>query len=135
LRNPDIEVVVVDGDQNAQMSCMKDHLAVTYPDNLSWYILNNGIGASVGTAASLPLAPWYDDLARVIPTLPDEPGSFTYPRVRGKGVYFDTDEARYMAEKIGPLASHAERFKQWIARKSERNRSTRLLASVHDGSA
>lgn len=82
---PDLEVVVVDGDQNAQMSAMKEQLTAQYPPNLSWYILDNHLGASVGTAESLPLSPLYHQLARVIETKPDEPGSFIHPRVRAKG--------------------------------------------------
>lgn len=121
--NPDLEVVVIDGDQNAQMSNMKDHLADNYPENLYWYILNNGIGASVGTAKSLPLAPWYYELARVIPTIPDEPGTFPYPRVRDQGKYFDTDEARYMASQIGPLPYHRKRFMDWIPQQVQHNRA------------
>jgi phosphonopyruvate decarboxylase len=78
---PDLEVVVVDGDQNALMSGMKDQLAAEYPPNLHWYILDNGIGASVGTSESIPLAPWFGDLARIVRTRPDPPGSFSHPRV------------------------------------------------------
>ena len=99
---PDLEVVVVDGDQNALMSLMKDHLAADYPSNLHWYVLNNGIGASVGTSESIPLGAHFDDLARVLETRPDEPGSFTHPRVRA----------------VAPgarLSSLAVRFRNWLA--------------------
>lgn len=99
---PDLEVVVVDGDQNALMSQMKDHLAGDYPSNLHWYVLNNGIGASVGTSESLPLGAQYDDLARVIETRPDEPGAFAHPRVQ--------------AVRPGmPLSTLAERFRAWLS--------------------
>lgn len=123
--NPDIEVVVVDGDQNAQMGSMKDNLAAEYPDNLQWYILNNGIGASVGVARSVPLGEWHYELARVIPTIPDAPSSFAYPRVKGNGVYFSTEESQIIAKEIGPLPVHMQRFRQWISQQSERNRSKR----------
>ncbi len=119
--NPDIEVVVVDGDQNAMMSNMKDHLKNDYPDNLYWYILDNGIGASVGTARSLPLAADYYELARVIPTTPDAYDSFPHPRVKGVGAYFDTEEAQDMAERIGPLPAHAKRFRQWVEQQTMRS--------------
>lgn len=99
---PDLEVVVVDGDQNALMSLMKDHLAADYPANLHWYVLNNGIGASVGTSESLPLGTHFDDLARVIETRPDEPGTFAHPRVRA-------------TEPGAPLSSLAVRFRNWLA--------------------
>jgi phosphonopyruvate decarboxylase len=112
--NPGVHVVVVDGDQNAQMSNMINNLADDYPANLNWYILDNRMGASVGTAASVPLAPLYFELARVIPTRPDEFGSFLHPRVGGKGAYFDTDEANEMACRIGSLPVHARRFADWI---------------------
>jgi phosphonopyruvate decarboxylase len=99
---PELDVVVVDGDQNALMSAMKDHLAGDYPANLHWYILNNGIGASVGTSESLPLAASYDDLARVIETRADEPGSFRHPRVRA-------------TTPGAPLSALAARFRHWLA--------------------
>lgn len=99
---PDVEVVVVDGDQNALMSQMKDHLASDYPSNLHWYVLNNGIGASVGTSESLPLGAAYDDLARVIETRADEPGSFAHPRVRAVGAG-------------APLSSLSARFRAWLS--------------------
>lgn len=101
---PDVEVVVVDGDQNALMSLMKDHLAGDYPRNLHWYILNNGIGASVGTSESIPLGEVYDDLARVIPTTADEPGTFGHPRVRA-------------AVPGARLESLSARFHDWLASK------------------
>ena len=99
---PELEVVVVDGDQNALMSLMKDHLAVDYPANLHWYILDNRIGASVGTSESVPLGAHFDDLARVIETRPDEPGSFAHPRVRA-------------THAGAPLSSLAARFRDWVA--------------------
>lgn len=104
--NKDIEVVVVDGDQNAQMSSMKDHLSIDYPSNLYWYILNNHIGASVGSADSIPLSKIYYDLARVIETSPDEPRSFSHPRVSGK------------AREIYTLPTITERFRKWIRENS-----------------
>lgn len=109
---PDLEVVVVDGDQNAQMSQMKDHLAADYPANLHWYVLANGAGTSVGTAPSLPLAPFYDDLARVVTTIPDEPGSFRHPRVRAAGAYFPGVERPW---ETFTLVDLAHRFRAWVA--------------------
>jgi len=96
---PDLEVVVVDGDQNALMSAMKEHLAADYPPNLHWYILDNGIGASVGTSESLPLPASCHDLARVLETRADEPGSFPHPRVGAiaEGAPFSTLTARFRA--------------------------------------
>lgn len=133
--NPDIEVVVVDGDQNAQMSHMKDHLKTEYPDNLHWYILDNGIGASVGTIRSTPLNPDHYQLARVIPTIPDAPGSFKYPRVNARGAYFESDSVRKMAEEIGPLPTHAIRFRQWVKEQTEINRPKQRFPILINASA
>lgn len=102
---PDLEVVVVDGDQNALMSTMKDQLAAERPANLHWYVLDNGIGASVGTCESVPLGDRYDDLATVIRTIPDEPGSFAHPRVA-------TDDG-------SPIATLAHRFRRWIETRTD----------------
>lgn len=109
---PDLEVVVVDGDQNAQMSAMKDHLLADYPPNLFWYVLNNGVGASVGGAASLPLSPLYGALARVIPTTADGHGAFPHPRVRMPG------QATIAGQAPPTLAPLARRFRDWIAASS-----------------
>ncbi len=98
---PDLQVVVVDGDQNALMSTMKDQFAAERPANLVWYVLDNGIGASVGTSESIPLGTRYDDIATVIRTLPDEPGSFRHPRVG--------------TQDGSPLNTLARRFRGWIA--------------------
>jgi hypothetical protein len=110
---PDLEVVVVDGDQNAMMSGMKDNLLAEYPPNLHWYILDNGIGASVGGAVSLPLAPVYDHMARVVATRPDGPGPFRHPRVRTTGAY--AAEAKYQAP--GTLTGLARGFRRWVAQR------------------
>ncbi len=107
---PDLSVVVVDGDQNAQMSCMKDHLTAHYPPNLNWYILNNHLGASVGVAESLALSPLYHCLARVIETRPDEPGSFEHPRVRPIGANMP---AELPTGERSRLAHRARGFRQW----------------------
>jgi phosphonopyruvate decarboxylase len=93
---PSLPVVVVDGDQNAQMSAFHENLAAEFPPNLSWYVLNNGIGASVGTAQSVPLSTQIRTLANIIDTLPDAPGSFAWPRVSptGHGVAIVPPEKR-----------------------------------------
>ncbi|MFM7268055.1 MAG: hypothetical protein ACKOZT_05645 [Cyanobium sp.] len=104
---PELEVVVVDGDQNAQMSAMKDHLLLDYPANLHWYILDNGIGASVGGPSSLPLSPLYRALARVIPTR-EASGPFPHPRVGLHG-------SEGPCASLAPLA---QRFRAWIAGRS-----------------
>lgn len=114
MSNPDIEVVVVDGDQNAQMGKMTEILANNYPSNLHWEILDNGFGVSVGVAESNPLPWWFYDLARVTRTIPDPPGSFKAPRVGKRGAYFDTQEALDLADEIGPLPAHMQRFRSWV---------------------
>lgn len=123
--NPDIEVVVVDGDQNAQMSTMKDNLRDEYPNNLYWYILNNGIGASVGVVKGPSLSLDDYQLARVLNTIPDIPGSFSYPRVGARGVYFESDEAKEMVKEQGALPAHARMFRQWVQEQSTANRKSR----------
>lgn len=123
MSNSDIEVVVVDGDQNSEMGKMHEILANQYSPNLYWYILDNGFGTSVGVSESVPLPYWYYDLAHVIRTVPDKPGEFVSPRVGKRGVYFDMDEARSMADRIGPLPAHAQRFKHWVEMVTQENRA------------
>ena len=108
---PSLPVVIVDGDQNAQMSAFHENLAAHYPHNLTWYILNNGIGASVGTAQSVPLSTHLHTLANVIDTLPDAPGTFRWPRVSptGHGVANLTD-----AQRTHSLQDLAKGFRLWI---------------------
>lgn len=130
--NPDIEVVVVDGDQNAQMTTMKDNLKAEYPENLYWYILNNGIGASVGTVKGPKLALDYYQLARVLATTADEPGSFKHPRVGNQGVYFESNEAKRMTRRLGTLPAHAQMFREWIQEKTARSLKKRSsLLKLH----
>lgn len=123
VSNPDIEVVVVDGDANALMSHMNPNLFAHYPDNLNWYILDNGISASVGTSPSVPLTPDFYSLARVIRTIPEGPGEFKAPRVGKKGVYFDDlNEAEILAQALGgPLPGHAKRFRAWVEERTRLN--------------
>lgn len=126
MNNPDIQVVVVDGDQNASMSTFKDHLAYQYPENLYWYVLDNKIGASVGVAKSLPLAPWVYELARVIQTIPEEPGTFAYPRVKQKGTVGTHVQAGALAI-AGTLAQHYDNWRTWIYQQTRRNIRQRAL--------
>lgn len=104
---PDLEVVVVDGDQNAQMSAMKDHLLHRSPANLHWYVLDNGVGASVGASRSLPLASAYRRIARVVTIPADPPGPFPHPRV--------AVPAAPGTPPLANLAPLARRFRDWIA--------------------
>lgn len=108
--NPDMEWVVVDGDQNFEMSTMHAVLSETknYPPNLYWYVLDNGIGASVGTAESVALPPYTEKLARIIPTKTDEPGEFKDPRVPEP-----TEIAR--------------RFQHWVLQESAQNRARKVF--------
>ena len=99
--------VAIDGDQNAQMNEMEKVLCSDYPENLYWFILNNGTGESVGTSRSLPLAPWFYDLAYVIQTKNDPPGSFKYPRINASGLKFELPGARGLAADIGNLPAQA----------------------------
>ena len=113
--DPDTVFVAIDGDQNAQMNEMEKVVCSDYPDNLFWYILNNGTGESVGTSRSLPLAPWFYDLARVIQTRNDPPGSFKHPRVNASGLKFESDEARALASEVGNLPAQAHLARRILA--------------------
>lgn len=117
VSNPNIKVVVVDGDQNAQMGKMTEILDNHYPDNLFWEVLDNGYGTSVGVARSNRLPHWYYNLARVIRTIPDEPKGpkkFNEPRVGARGAYFSSLDARALAREIGSLPAHMNRFRNWV---------------------
>ncbi|TSC64096.1 MAG: hypothetical protein G01um101493_233 [Microgenomates group bacterium Gr01-1014_93] len=105
--NPEQNFVAIDGDQNAVMSEMEKVLSSDYPPNLRWFILNNGTGESVGTARSLPLSPIHYDMAYVINTKNEKPGSFKYPRINASGLKFDTEEAQELARNIGNLPAQA----------------------------
>lgn len=105
--DPDQVFVVIDGDQNAVMNEMEKVLVHDYPENLFWYILNNGSGESVGNSTSIPLAPWHYQLARVINTTNGTPGTFSYPRVNASGLKFEAAGARALAARIGNLPAQA----------------------------
>jgi len=115
--DPSRVFVAIDGDQNAQMNEMEKVLCSDYPENLYWFILNNGTGESVGTSRSLPLAPWFYDLAYVIQTKNDPPGSFKYPRVNASGLKFESDEARALAAEIGNLPAQAHLARRLLAKR------------------
>ncbi len=99
--------VAIEGDQNATMNEMEKVVFADYPENLYWFILNNGTGESVGPSLSLPLAPWFYDLAYVINTSNLEPGGFKHPRVNASGLKFDSAEAKSLAAEIGNLPAQA----------------------------
>lgn len=115
--NPDQVFVAIDGDQNAVMNEMEKVLCSDYPENLFWYIINNGTGESVGTAVSLPLAPWHYELARVINTYNIPVNSFNYPRINASGMKFDKIEAQLIAQKIGNLPAEAFMAREILANK------------------
>ncbi|MFM7449812.1 MAG: hypothetical protein ACKO24_14610 [Leptolyngbyaceae cyanobacterium] len=108
---PDLEVVVIDGDQNALMSTMTPHLWLDYPLNLYWYILDNQMGASVGGAPSLPLPAILQQLAYRIETISDPPGSFKHPRVSADRASFESQPPPSM---LGHLTSLTWRFREWV---------------------
>ena len=116
--NPHQMFVAIDGDQNAVMNEMEKVLASDYPENLYWYILNNGTGESVGPSLSIPLAPWHFDLARVINTRNISPGSFKAPRINASGLKFEPVQARVLAKDIGNLPAQAQLARQILAIKS-----------------
>jgi sulfopyruvate decarboxylase TPP-binding subunit len=113
--DPSRVFVAIDGDQNAEMNEMEKVLSSDYPDNLYWFILNNGTGESVGTSRSLPLSPWFYDLAYVIHTRNEEPGSFKHSRVNASGLKFTSAEAQALAVAIGNLPAQAHLARRWLA--------------------
>lgn len=115
--NPEQVFVAIDGDQNATMNEMDKVIASDYPPNLFWFVMNNGSGESVGPSLSIPLAPWIYDLAHVINTRCEKPGSFAHPRVNDSGLKFASDEARALAQEMGNLPAQAYLARQILARK------------------
>ncbi len=113
--NPGQVFVAIDGDQNAVMSEMEKVLSSDYPDNLYWFILDNGIGESVGPSISLPLSPWHYELAQVIQTRCEAPGTFPYDRVNSSGMKFDSPAALALAEKYGNLPAQAMLARELLA--------------------
>lgn len=116
--NPNQVFVAIDGDQNALMSEMEKVLAFDYPENLFWFILNNGTGESVAPTPSIPLAPWHYELAHVINTSNGDPGSLKYHRIDDSGIKFDTKEARELAKRIGNLPAQAFLAREILARRA-----------------
>lgn len=110
MARPDLPVVVVDGDQNAQMGCMAPHLAGGLPANLRWIVLDNGVGASVGGPRSLPIPEATRALATVFEIVPDRPGAFPHPRVGAQGADFPEPPP---AARAG-LPALAWRFRHWV---------------------
>lgn len=116
--------VAIDGDQNAVMNEMEKVLSSDYPDNLFWYILDNGTGESVGTSLSLPLSPWHYELARVINTRNQPPGSFKYGRINASGAKFANTEAAAIAKDIGNLPAQAHVARRLLERKAASRKNT-----------
>lgn len=115
--DPSQVFVAIDGDQNAVMNEMEKVLSSDYPDNLYWFILDNGTGESVGTSLSLPLSPWHYELARVINTRNQAPGSFKYSRINASGLKFDDPAAAAMARELGSLPAQAHVARRLLQRK------------------
>ncbi|MFN5620493.1 MAG: thiamine pyrophosphate-dependent enzyme [Flavobacteriales bacterium] len=122
--NPNQVFVAVEGDQNAVMNEMEKVICSDYPENLYWYILNNGSGESVGPSLSLPLAPWHYELARVINTHNIEPNSFSYPRINASGLKFDMPEAAAITSEIGNLPAQARLARIILERKEIERRNS-----------
>lgn len=140
VSNPDIEVVVAEGDQGNLMNHMLPVLNKNYPRNLFVYVLDNQIGESVGTAQSLPPTDTHYNYARYIPTRPLAEGKkFPYPRVglytldahgnKILGAHYQSEEAQEMlrTQRYGesPLPVHARMFAQAIQEQTAINRALR----------
>lgn len=119
--NPDQVFVAIDGDQNALMSEMEKVLSFDYPENLFWFILNNGTGESVAPTPGIPLSPWHYELAHVINTSNGDPGTFNYPRIDDSGLKFDTEDARELAERIGNLPAQAHLARKILSSRHARD--------------
>lgn len=117
--DPETVFVAIDGDQNAAMSEMEKVLVSDYPDNLYWFILNNRIGESVGPSVSLPLCPWHYDLAHVINTRSEPPGSFKYCRINNSGLKFADEGGQTMAREMGNLPAQAHLARRILAERGQ----------------
>lgn len=126
--NPDQVFVAIDGDQNATMNEMDKVVASDYPPNLYWFIMNNGSGESVGPSLSIPMAPWLYDLAYVINTCCEKPGTFAHPRINDSGLKFASDEGRATAREMGSLPAQAHLARQILARKQAAREAARPTA-------
>lgn len=126
--NPNQVFVAIEGDQNAVMNEMEKVICSDYPENLFWYIINNGSGESVGPSLSLPLAPWHYELARVINTRNIQPNSFNYPRINASGLKFDRPEAAAIAAEFGNLPAQAKLARIILEKKeNERKRNATCI--------
>lgn len=114
--DPGTTFVAIDGDQNAVMNEMEKVLASDYPENLHWFILDNGTGESVGPSTGLPLAPWHYELAHVMRTKNEPPGRFAYPRVNASGLKLANEPARALAREIGNLPAQAHLARRILAK-------------------
>lgn len=130
--NPDQVFVAIDGDQNATMNEMDKVIASDYPPNLYWFIMNNGSGESVGPSLSIPLAPWLYDLAYVINTCCEKPGTFAHARINDSGLKFASEEGRAMAREMGSLPAQAHLARQILARKQAARAGRRLSPDGRD---
>ncbi len=117
ISNPDLSVVVVDGDENAQMGgSMYDILAENYPTNLEIYTLNNGGASSVdGAIPSVRLGYWHYDMTHVIRTRMDDLTGFPHPRVEdGILDLFDPADAEILKQEVGELKFITRSVRRWI---------------------
>ncbi len=123
--NPDIEVVVIDGNENWNMgSPMHPVLEDDYPENLHIYVLDNGGAASVdGGVPSIPVGQLGFNLAHVIPIEMDDSSTFKEPRVESIIDSYDADEqSLLLAREIGPLKYHTREVRQFIDFQTRVNR-------------
>lgn len=133
MSNPDLEVVVVDGDQNAQMGIpMLNLLESTFLSlpNLTLYMLDNRTGASVGTPKSVELMRIFDTFYRKIPTIADgHLLPFDHFRVGARGVHFDNKEAMALAKEIGPLPVITQKVRGFADAQTANKRGQRRTQS------
>ncbi len=73
----DVHFVVLNGNENNQMSAMANHLKTEYPDNLDIVTFNDEAGSSVGGAPSRPLTSDDYNYSRVIQIYPSDYRNFT----------------------------------------------------------
>lgn len=117
ISNPNLEVVVIDGDQNAQMGFyMYDVLDEYYPPNLHIYTLNDGGASSVD--ASVPsrrLSRWHYEMTHVIRTAVQEVSE--HSRVE-EGInklvaMYSPADAEILKRELGELKYITRRVIRW----------------------
>lgn len=123
ISNPGLEVVVIDGDQNAQMgNHMYDILAEYYPPNLHIFTLNDGGASSVDASIPSPrLGHWHYEMTHVIRTRVQ--GITERPRVE-EAIYnmlslYNPQDAEILKKEFGELKYITKRVRRWMVQEGK----------------